>query len=85
MEAGANIASAEQLKALDASIRELEAQEQVISLRRRKLHERLAVFPSAHGDEQEREISSQRRDLHREIDRLKVERNLLRDQAPGTR
>ncbi len=84
MGADAKITLVEQLGALDALLKDLEAQEREISSLRRKLHERLAVFPSAHGNEKERELSSQRRALHREIDRLKVERNLLRDDLSST-
>jgi hypothetical protein len=51
----------------------------VVSRRRRRLHERLARFPSEHGDEQERALSARRRELHRQIDELYVERNRLRD------
>ena len=70
---------------LDARIRELEVQEREISARRKRLHERLAFFPSELGDQQEREISAQRRELHRELDLLRVERNRARDDRAAAR
>ena len=39
---------------------------------RRKLHDRLASFPNEVTAEHEREISKQRRELHAEIDELRV-------------
>jgi chromosome segregation ATPase len=73
-----------------ARLAELEAKERTLSLRRRRLQQRID-FVRGHGVEsetslnqlleQEREISEQRRDLHPQIDELRV----LLGQAPGPR
>jgi len=58
---------------LQALLAELEAEEKSVSVRRRKLHERIAMFPEASGEleRRERELSQQRRDLHARIDNLR--------------
>jgi predicted nucleic acid-binding Zn-ribbon protein len=62
----------------------LENEERDISLRRRKLHDRIAMFPDGPAKEElerrEREISTERRELHRRIDELHVQRTELRAQ-----
>ncbi len=65
---------------LDRRIKELEEQEREISARRKRLHERLAFFPSELGQQQERELSAERRAIHRELDQLRVLRGLERDE-----
>jgi chromosome segregation ATPase len=54
---------------------ELEAEERSVSDRRRKLHDRIAMFPDASGElaRRERELSEQRRELHARIDNLREE------------
>ena len=61
-------------------LEELEQEERRVSARRRKLHDRIAIFPDETGElaRQEREISQQRRELHRRIDELREQRNQLR-------
>lgn len=62
-------------------LEELEAEERELSLRRRRLHDRLAVFPDYGGgdlDQQERELSARRRELHARIDALRAERSRAR-------
>ena len=58
-----------------ALLAELEAEERSVSDRRRKLHERIAMFPDASGEleRRERELSQARRDLHERIDNLRAE------------
>jgi chromosome segregation ATPase len=58
-----------------AVLAELEAEERSVSDRRRKLHERIAMFPDASGEleRRERELSQQRRELHARIDNLREE------------
>lgn len=51
----------------------LERQERQVSARRRRLHERIAAFPSDHAERQERDLSLRRRVLHRRIDELRVQ------------
>ena len=65
---------------LDSLLEELEQEERRVSARRRKLHDRIAIFPDETGElaRQEREISQQRRALHRRIDELREQRNQLR-------
>ncbi len=62
---------------------ELEAEERSVSTRRRKLHERIAMFPDASSEltRREREISQQRRELHVRIDAL---REQLRETSSGS-
>jgi chromosome segregation ATPase len=61
-----------------ALLAQLEEEERSVSSRRRKLHERIAMFPDAGGDLEgrERELSQERRELHARIDNLREE---LRD------
>jgi hypothetical protein len=40
-------------------------------VQRMKLHDRLASFSNAVAEEQERELSAKRRELHDEIDRIR--------------
>jgi uncharacterized coiled-coil DUF342 family protein len=58
-----------------ALLAELEAEERSVSDRRRKLHERIAMFPEASDEleRRERELSQQRRELHERIDNLRAE------------
>lgn len=56
---------------LGGILKRLEAEERLVSLRRAKLHDRLAIFPTAAGQRQERALSDRRRRLHDEIDRLR--------------
>jgi hypothetical protein len=69
-------------KALDALLEKLEEEERDVSLRRRKLHDRMALFPDTASDidlvAREAELSKQRRELHRRIDEVRAERNQLR-------
>jgi chromosome segregation ATPase len=63
---------------LDARLKQLEDEERSISLQRRRLHDRLALFPDMSGpelDERERELSDRRRELHAEIDELRRQRS----------
>ena len=70
------------VKELDALLLQLEQQEQDLSERRRRLHDRMAVFPDpsrqADLQAQEAELSKERRELHRKIDDARVRRNELR-------
>jgi len=54
-----------------AKLAQLQEEEQAVSARRVKLHERLASFSNVVAEEQERELSEKRRELHAEIDRLR--------------
>jgi chromosome segregation ATPase len=65
-----------------ALLAELEAEERSVSDRRRKVHERIAMFPDASGEleRRERELSQQRRELHARIDTLREE---LRNPGSG--
>jgi hypothetical protein len=56
---------------LRAKLVELREEERAVSEQRVKLHERLASFSNAVAEEQERELSVKRRDLHAEIDRIR--------------
>ena len=61
---------------------DLEEEERTISLRRRRLHDRLALYPETATDDvrqQERELSARRRDLHAKIDALRR----TNDRLPG--
>ena len=60
---------------IDALLAQLEAEERIVSLQRRRLHDRLASFPNEATEEREREISKQRRELHARIDALRAERS----------
>ena len=69
---------------IDALLEQLEEEERDISLRRQRLHDRIATFPNpttkAELERREREISDERRKLHRRIDDLRARRNELRSQ-----
>jgi hypothetical protein len=60
---------------------ELEEEERAVSLRRQRLHDRLALYPE-YGDggldALERELSARRRDLHARIDALRAQRSEAR-------
>ena len=61
----------------------LEREERLISARRRKLHERIASFPTPEHEEAECELSRQRRDLHRRIDAVQAEIEAIRAETPA--
>jgi len=67
---------------LDLQLEQLEEEERDVSLRRRKLHDRIAIFPDnaarAELERRERELSKERRELHRRIDLLRAERTDVR-------
>lgn len=69
---------------LDSLLEELDEEERRVSARRRKLHDRIAIFPDETGElaRQEREVSQQRRELHERIDELREQRNRLRGAQP---
>lgn len=71
---------------LDVLLEQLEEQERDLSTRRRKLHDRMALFPDpqreADQKAQEAELSRQRHELHRRIDEVRAQRNALRGDAP---
>lgn len=50
---------------------ELQDEERDVSTQRARLHERLASFSNAVAEEQERQLSEKRRQLHAEIDRIR--------------
>lgn len=56
---------------LKAKLAELQAEEREVSTLRVKVHERLASFGNPVVEEQERELSAKRRELHAEIDRIR--------------
>jgi len=58
---------------LIAQLARLELEEAEVSARRRKLHDRIAIFPSPALQEAERDLSLQRRELHRRIDETRAE------------
>jgi len=62
---------------LEALLEELEAEERALSLRRRRLHDRLALYPDYGSDldAREQELSARRRDLHARIDALRAQRS----------
>ena len=62
---------------LVARIAALELEERMVSARRTKLHDRIAIFPSESHQQAERELSTYRRDLHRRIDDVAGELALL--------
>lgn len=76
------MSDADQLKELDALLARLEREERDLSERRRKLHDRMALFPNADRDQdlkaQEAELSNERSELHRRIDEVRAQRNELR-------
>jgi hypothetical protein len=57
---------------LEALLERLELEEREVSSLRRKLHDRLASFPNEVTQQQEVEISAKRRQLHAQIDELRV-------------
>jgi hypothetical protein len=63
---------------LIAQLARLELEESEISSRRRKVHDRIAIFPSPALIEAERELSLHRRDLHRRIDATRAELATMR-------
>ena len=69
---------------LDSLLEELDEEERRVSARRRKLHDRMAIFPDETGQlaRQEREVSQQRRELHQRIDELRDQRSRLRGGPP---
>jgi hypothetical protein len=58
---------------LIAELARLELEESEVSARRRKVHDRIAIFPSATLLETERELSLHRREIHRRIDETRAE------------
>ena len=56
----------------------LELEESELSSRRRKLHDRIAIFPSPTLIDAERELSLQRRDVHHRINEVRAELAALR-------
>ena len=56
---------------LRAKLVELQDEERDVSAQRVRLHERLASFSNAVAEEQERQLSEKRRQLHAEIDRIR--------------
>ena len=67
---------------LIAQLARLELEESDVSSRRRKVHDRIAIFPSPALLETERELSMQRRDLHRRIDAARTELAAMRHSIP---
>ena len=63
---------------LIAQLARLELEESDVSSRRRKVHDRIAIFPSPALLEAERELSMSRRDLHRRIDAARAELAAMR-------
>ena len=74
-------------RALDQELARLEEEERDISLMRRKLHDRLAIFPEGPNlvdlEAREAELSKRRRDLHKRIDELRARRSALRSRTDG--
>ena len=63
---------------IDALLKELEEAERALSASRRRLHDRIALYPDMNGadlEAQERELSERRRELHARIDRLRASRH----------
>jgi DNA-binding transcriptional MerR regulator len=63
---------------IEAQLKQLEAEERSLSVNRRRLHDRIALYPdvgSSDLDEQERALSQRRKDLHAQIDRLRASRH----------
>ena len=56
---------------LRAKLLQLVEEEREVSALRVKLHDRLASFGNPVAEEQERELSEKRRELHAEIDRIR--------------
>jgi hypothetical protein len=55
-----------------ARLEELEAEERVVSAERRRLHDRLNAFHNEAAAEREAELSRRRKELHLQIDSLRV-------------
>ena len=55
-----------------ARLEELEAEERVVSAERRRLHDRLNAFFNEAAAEREAELSRRRKELHIQIDALRV-------------
>jgi len=55
-----------------ARLDELEAEERLVSAERRRLHDRLNAFYNEAAAQREAELSLRRKELHREIDALRV-------------
>ena len=70
---------------LIAQLARLELEESEVSTRRRKFHDRIAIFPSPALLEAERELSLQRREIHRQIDAVRAELVALRLGTPVER
>lgn len=70
---------------LIAQLARLELEESEVSARRRKLHDRIAIFPSAALREAEQELSLHRREIHRRIDETRAELAALRLATPAER
>ena len=69
---------------IDAQLKELEAEERSLSANRRRLHDRIALYPDVSGadlDELERSLSQRRRELHAKIDMLRASRHAPPDAA----
>lgn len=64
---------------LIAQIATLELEDQQVSARRRKLHDRIAIFPSEAQERAERQLSDYRRDLYRRIQAAHVALATLRN------
>jgi hypothetical protein len=63
---------------LISQLARLELEDRQVSARRRKLHERIAKFPTPEHEQAERELSRYRRDLHRQIDAVQAEIEAIR-------
>lgn len=61
----------------------LEHEERQVSAARRKLHERLGIFPNKAAEQRERELSRHRHDLHQRIDALRAELDKMGWIRPG--
>jgi hypothetical protein len=61
----------------------LEREERQVSARRRKLHDRIASFPTPEHELFERELSRHRRELHRQIDAVHAEIEAVRAELPA--
>jgi hypothetical protein len=66
-----------------AQLTRLEREERQVSARRRKLHDRIASFPTPEHEQSERELSRHRRDLHRQIDAVHAEIEAIRAELPA--
>ena len=76
--------SYDELRKIEEQLEQLEEEERAVSARRRKLHDRIAMFPDPTGrlEEQEEELSARRRELHEQIDDLRAQRDELRSGLP---